>query len=327
MIKKTWGLPGIILFITISVISISYSSAEIITTGDVDPFDPLNWNSYTTAYIGKSIHGTMEIIGGSEVTGGFNYVGYYSNSSGSATVEGAGSIWRNSFLHVGQEGDGVLNIKNGGTVTSDTARIGELSTAMGTVTVTGKDSHWINPWSFRVGEEGDGVLHILDGGKVSSGYSSIGRSLSSNSIVTVGGFGSRWINEFSLDVGDNGSGTLNIKDGGLVSVAGTLTIDDNQDGDSYIYMSTFAKLALYGQVDNSITNFLGIIEGTDAINYWNEDISDWANITAAEYGTDYTLQYITDGELAGYTVLTIPEPVTISIFILGGLYLFNRKLK
>ena len=42
-------------------------------------------------------------------------------------------------------------------------------------------------------------------------------------------------------------------------------------------------------------------------------VSGWSDITGAAYGADYTLSYWTDGNLAGYTVLTVgvvPEPVS-----------------
>ena len=62
----------------------------------------------------------------------------------------------------------------------------------------------------------------------------------------------------------------------------------------------------------------GRIEGTDAIRYW--DGSDWAPITAAVRDVDYALEYIRGGgDLDGYTVLTVPEPATMSLLGLGFL--------
>ena len=65
--------------------------------------------------------------------------------------------------------------------------------------------------------------------------------------------------------------------------------------------------------------------GTDAIRYWDDSVSDWADITGATYGEDYTLSYLTAGDLAGYTVLTVPEPATLSLLALGGLALIRRR--
>ena len=125
--------------------------------------------------------------------------------------------------------------------------------------------------------------------------------------------GRRWrglylANTNDLFVGTNGNATLAITGGGLVSVGGALTIDEDQDGDRFLNMATGGMLALDGDVDGSIAEFLGIVEGTDAIRYWDYSTLDWADITSATYGVDYTLEYLTEGDLAGYTVLTVGEP-------------------
>jgi hypothetical protein len=70
-------------------------------------------------------------------------------------------------------------------------------------------------------------------------------------------------------------------------------------------MSTGGALALFGDADDSLAAFLGLINGTDAIRYWDESIAGWADITGATYGDDYRLSYLDEGELAGYTILTV----------------------
>jgi len=124
----------------------------------------------------------------------------------------------------------------------------------------------------------------------------------------VDGPGSTWTNSNNLYVGRSSSGTLNITVGGLVSVAGSLTIDYDEDGDGFINMATGGMLALWGDADDSLTGFLGLIDGTNAIRYWDGSVLDWADITGATYGVDYTLAYQTEGDLAGYTVLTVYAP-------------------
>ncbi|NLE37191.1 MAG: PEP-CTERM sorting domain-containing protein, partial [Pirellulaceae bacterium] len=131
-------------------------------------------------------------------------------------------------------------------------------------------------------------------------------------VVTVDGVDSTWTNNANLYVGSSGSGTLNITNGGLVSVKGTLTIDSNGDGDSFINMATGGMLALFGNAGDSLTSFLALVNGTDAIRYWDDSISAWANIMGATHGDDYTLAYLAGGALNGYTLLTVgtvPPPV------------------
>ena len=88
-------------------------------------------------------------------------------------------------------------------------------------------------------------------------------------------------------------------------VAGGLTIDDDGDGDSFINMGSGGMLALYGDADDSLGDFLGLVSGTDAIRYWDESVWGWVDITGAADGVDYTLSYEVGGDLDGYTVLTV----------------------
>ncbi|TWT99962.1 hypothetical protein Pla108_09060 [Botrimarina colliarenosi] len=59
--------------------------------------------------------------------------------------------------------------------------------------------------------------------------------------------------------------------------------------------------------DDSLADFLAMVDGTKAIRYWDDALADWAEITAATYGHDYTLEYQTTGDLAGYTMLTVGQ--------------------
>jgi hypothetical protein len=51
----------------------------------------------------------------------------------------------------------------------------------------------------------------------------------------------------------------------------------------------------------------------------------WTDIHSATPGADYNLKYITSGDLAGYTVLTIPEPATVGLLTIGMLCVFKRR--
>ncbi len=253
----------------------------------------------------------LNITDGGSVSSSYSYI----DNRSTVTVSGSGSTWTNrgGYLYVGSFGSGTMNITGGGVVSNSRGYISSSSNSTGEVTVDGAGSTWTNSEDLRVGYKGSGVLNITNGGVVSNRYEGyIGFESGSTGEVTVDGASSTW-NSRDLRVGYSGSGTLNITDGGLVSVAGGLTIDDDADGDSFINMATGGMLALNGDADDSLVDFLGLIDGTDAIRYWDDSISGWADITGATYGDDYTLSYLIGGDLDGYTVLTasIPAPAMV----------------
>ena len=182
---------------------------------------------------------------------------------------------------------------------------------------------WTASDNVYIGRTGTGSVTVDDDSDVVSRVGYLGEQAGSSGVVTVSGPGSIWANSRDLKVGNYDGGALTIDDGGLVSVAGALTIDMNRDGDGFINMTTGGKLALYGQADDSLGDFLDLIYGTDAIRYW--DGSGWAPITGATPGVDYKLNYLTTGDLEGYTLLTVPEPATLSLLALGGLAMIRRR--
>jgi outer membrane autotransporter protein len=180
--------------------------------------------------VGEFGSGTLNITNGGVVSNGFSSIGAQSGSTGTVTVDGAGSTWKNSFgLFVGEFGSGTLNITNGGVVSNDSAFIGSFSGSTGTVTVDGTDSTWANSSDLFVGFDGSGTLNITNGGAVSNdGFGSIGEGTGSTGTVTVDGAGSTWANSSYLSVGFDGSGTLSITNGGAVS-SGFGFIGDDTD--------------------------------------------------------------------------------------------------
>lgn len=231
--------------------------------------------------------------------------------------------------YIGKTGNGTMGITGGDAVSNGYGYIGFNSGSTGEVTVDGANSTWTDNGELIIGYSGNGTLNITGGSAVSNnswGY--IGFNSGSTGKVTVDGVNSTWANNSSLRVGDHGSGTLEISNGGLVSVAGLLTIDYHGNGDDFINMSTGGMLALHGDGDDSIVDFLGLAQGTGAIRYWDSSIARWADITGATYGLDYTLEYLTVGELAGYTMLTVgtvPEPGMMALFCAGGLIALRSK--
>ena len=238
------------------------------------------------------------------------------------------STWDSSTIgRIGNTGNGTMSITGGSDVIDYIGLIGVYSSGTGEVTVDGAGSTWTTTTSgeLDVGFSGNGTLNITDGGVVSNPWGYIGTHPGSTGEVTVDGAGSKLTNRGRFYVGNSGRGTLNITDGGLVSVAGPLTIDTNGDDDSFINMATGGMLALRGDGGGSLAEFLGLIAGTDAIRYWDSSIAGWANITGATMGLDYTLEYLTEGDLAGYTMLTVPEPATMLLLCMGGMLLRRKQ--
>jgi T5SS/PEP-CTERM-associated repeat protein len=196
--------------------------------------------------------------------------------------------------------------------------LGYNTGSTGTATITGAGSKWIGS-SLFVGSAGSGALRVEAGGQVSNAIGYLGFNTGSTGTATITGAGSKWTNSSTLFVGRNGSGALTVTAGGLVSVRGTLTVDFNGGGDSFINMSTGGMLALWGNADDSLVQFLGLVAGTDAIRYWNASLAGWTPLTAATLGVDYTLQYQNAGDLAGYTLLTVLAPGPAGDFNFDGI--------
>jgi T5SS/PEP-CTERM-associated repeat protein len=128
------------------------------------------WTNGDGFYIGYHGGGTLSIDhGGSVSNSGYSYIGNYSGSTGTVTVDGAGSTWNNTYdLSVGCNGNGKLSITNGGSVSNSTyGFIGRNSGSTGAVMVDGASSTWTNNSYLYVGNDGSGTLSITNGGKVS----------------------------------------------------------------------------------------------------------------------------------------------------------------
>lgn len=292
---------------------------EITVHLDYDTTD--TWTGRPSWFVtGYSDHGSATFTDGVQIEMLESRIGYLHGSDGIVTVDGPDTEWNlEGSIRVGYGGQGTLLISDGGSVKSRTSSIGYERSGEGAVEVRGRDSTW--SVDVQVGLEGMGELLILEGGQVAGESSRLGYGPFSAGQVSVRGVGSSWSLSERLEVGMYGDASLSITQGGLVKTDG-LSIDHDNDGDSFVYMASGGMLALVGEADESIDQYLGLVEGADAIRYWNDNLSDWASIVDATPGVDYTLEYFDDGELAGYTLLTvgvIPEPST-AVTILSMLF-------
>ena len=201
------------------------------------------WNYNDSMYVGLSGTGTLQIMNGGTVNGtarfGNIFIGSSSTSSGTISVDGAGSNWTVSDLsrlYVGYAAAGTLNITNGGSLNLQSTESNSDcyiaynggpggSGGPGNVNVNGvgstlnfTDSNGLATPSFSVGFSGSGTLQITNGGKVICGNNNISYVGNNGSgAATVDGAGSSWISGKQLIVGNYGSGIVNITDGGHVS--------------------------------------------------------------------------------------------------------------
>jgi len=285
---KVWG-PG----------TVSLTGGEIVVGGagvDIDG----------RLTIGSDAAGEVSVVGSGDMSSVTSCLGYEEAGVGTVTVAGAGSTWTNSgYLYVGGEGRGELKVTDGGELASGNAIIGDLTDSLGAATISGSGSTWTNAGELYVGYDGVGSLNVVGSATVSNTYCYIGAYEDSSGSVTVDGPGSTWTNFGEFYVGQESQGTLDIFNGGLVRIADELTIGDNDEADSSVRMGAGGMLALHGQGDDSLGDFLDLIAGTDAINYWDQSAWGWVDITSATDGVDYTLEFHTSGALNGYTVLTV----------------------
>ncbi|TWT65897.1 putative lipoprotein [Posidoniimonas polymericola] len=288
------------------------------------------WDAGSALRVGEDGVGTLLIEAGGQVVSGTSDLGSSVGSMGSVRVTGAGSSWtitpRSTLadpLSIGHDGRGALTIDSGAQVSSRVSYIGEQPGSTGAVVIAGAGSVWNSRYELSVGLDGDGELTIESGGRKNSRSGTLGHSTNAVGAATVTGVGSQWNNDRSLEVGINGRGELWISRGGLVSVGDRLSVDQDHDGDSRIYLSSGGMLALRGRTDSSLEHFSDAISGSEAIRFWDKSLADWAPLATATYGVDYSLDYLISGDLAGFTLLTVgdvsdPVPAPSGVALLAA---------
>ncbi|MGD9128214.1 MAG: hypothetical protein PVH19_12630, partial [Planctomycetia bacterium] len=220
--------------------------------------------------------------------------------------------WNGTDAYIGKKLDGSLIVNSGDNITTDQGILGNTWGIKGTVTISDTDSNWDSN-DIAVGKNGTGELNILNGGNVhNSNIVILGQNVGSIGTITVSGSDSKLDSDCGLIVGQTGTGNLNITENGMVVVqsTSTLMVDSNGSGQSFINMSAGGMLALPGETDDSLGDFLDLITGDDPIRWWNPTLNDWDSLTTATPDTDYTLDYLTYGPLSGYTRLTVHSEVT-----------------
>jgi T5SS/PEP-CTERM-associated repeat protein len=306
--------------VTCLLLLCSQGRAEVIAIGDVDPSgatDP--WEVDGELKVGNTGEGTLNIENGGVVSNAEGYIGYDSDSVGTATVTGEGSQWNNSSsLYVGFDGgNGTLNIMDGGVVSNGWGFIGETEDSVGTVTVTGEGSEWNNSGYLEVGYEGEGTLNITDGGVVNATRdTSVARQPNSSGVIN---FDNGTLNTgglFSSFSNLQGTGTINthgfISDVNLTfaspsSLSQSFTLDDpgqnislnlDVDGTGSIgagYEGTALLHISGGTLVRSGVGFLGYKAGSNGTAFVVGEGSQWNN--SSSLSSSLSVGYLGEGTL------------------------------
>ena len=299
---------GLAVASTIGYIGYRSGSTGTVTVHGTDS----TWMINDDLYVGHNGNGTLEITnGGLTTVAGSTHVGRYSGNPG--TINFNNGTLDTASLDADDEdltGTGTIIVHS---VIIDYALVldthEDLTGFYRTINDEPDQNITVNynidgKGRIDVGGYDIGSLTIINGLTVASTGGSVG-PYNGSGYVSIDGPGSAWVSN-SLIVGFYGSGKLEITNGGLLEVE-EIGIDILQDNNSSINIAAGGMLALMGDADGSLAEFLDLVGGTDAIRYWDETASGWADILGATNGDDYTLEYINDvgSDLYGYTILTV----------------------
>lgn len=293
--------------------------------------------------VGSRGNGRLHVAEGAQLDAPLGVtVGSSEGASGTAIFEGAGTFFQStSDLVVGGDGKGVVILRDGASASTWQGILGagfDVPAASGVMTVTGSGSNWGIQDDLVIGDHATGSLRIADGAVVEARQVFTGYQANSRGILTVEGEGSVlastdgvWIGyrlqQNPNDTADSNDGFGNawIRNGGLIK--GGLRILDG--GDSWLRMSSGGQIAISDRQYNSLEELFSLGNGGISPVYWRG--GEWAPLTEAVRGVDYTLEYATSGELANATVLTVlavPEPTSaLLLFAVAPIWLSVSRSK
>ncbi len=209
-------------------------------------------------YVGYYGSGTLKITNGGTVSDVNGESGFYAGPTSTTTVNGAGSLWKNSnYVFAGTYGSGMINVTNGGTLSADIGFTDYAGGSNGTVTIDGSGSTWTSRW-LQIGYSGNGTMKITNGGTAVSSYMSVlAQNTGSTANVTINGANSTWTT-YNLYVGYDGIGTVT-QTGGYVSASGTIffAFDSGGTGTYNLNGGTLANASITIGAGTTAFNFGG----------------------------------------------------------------------
>jgi fibronectin-binding autotransporter adhesin len=209
-------LPAALLLTGLAEVARAAITTSGSVTGTGTPYNGTD-NPWATGnlVVADNASGSMTIEGGFVVnnTGPVVFTKLFVGTTGTVTVDGAGSTWTNSGSLTMSYGTATLNITGGGSVSNTSADVGIRASSRSTVTVGGGTgaSTWTNSGALTVGNAGTGKLDITGGGSVSNTSGRIG-GLGNGTVTVGGGTGaSTWTNSGTLNVGQAGTGRSTLR--------------------------------------------------------------------------------------------------------------------
>ncbi|WDG54754.1 autotransporter domain-containing protein [Pseudomonas chlororaphis] len=177
-----------------------------------------------TLIVGGAGNGTLEIKNGGQITSQDSIIAADLGSNGSASLDGAGSLWKTlGDMTVGQSGNGSLLLTNGAKVqTAGNTVLGAHKGSSGTLSVD--NSTLSTDKTLLVGGAGNGTVEIKNGGQITSQDSIIAADLGSNGSASLDGAGSLWKTLGDMTVGQSGNGSLLLTNGAKVQTAGNTVL-------------------------------------------------------------------------------------------------------
>ena len=299
------------------------SSGTVTVTGSGSSFVATTW----MLAVGNAGTGVLNINDGAEVITEDIYVDLNQNAGSSGTINFDNGTLNSSVLYA-DFGDlaGAGTIYTNGLVSNTSITFNSTTGLTATIAGIGADGNvdiYLDastevPYAMGAGYDGVGSLTITDGVVLTSWEGDLGFRANSNGTATVSGNGTAWMVENEFDVGREGAGILEITDGGLVRVDGTLRIDRDvveeiggAVADSFINMTDGGMLAVQTEAptgEDPIDPTTLLQGDITHIRWWDDSAGDWAPITTATLDTDYTLEYVTEGEgedAITYALLTV----------------------
>jgi T5SS/PEP-CTERM-associated repeat protein len=198
----------------------------------------------------------LTVKNGATTFGSVTYLGKNADSSGTITVDGAGSTFRSDqYLYVGDAGTGILNIANGAVAAASNSCSVVMANSVGStgmVTVDGTGSTLASSVNIIVGNSGSGELNIAHGGLVTASASTVvANGTSSTGAIHFGDQGGTLTTGAFLGSAAQITGTGTISTHGLVTDE-TLVFDKSRGLDqTWAWTSDQKNVTVHLTADDS----------------------------------------------------------------------------